>query len=77
LFGTLSHAALLLDSDFIFIESVPPRFRFTESELAWSLEALLGLRLFLLWLLDLRLIFVSLDEVGDPGETGSRDSLLA
>ena len=29
------------------------------------------------FLLDLRLIFVSLDEVGDPGETGSRDSLLA
>lgn len=76
MFGTLSHAALLLDSDFIFIESVPPRFRFTESELAWSLEALLGLRLFEC-LLDLRLIFVSLDEVGDPGETGSRDSLLA
>ena len=57
LFGTLSHAALLLDSDFIFglfwskmpllfIESGKPRFRFTESELAWSLEALLGLRLF-------------------------------
>lgn len=76
MFGTLSHAALLLDSDFIFIESGPPRFRFTESELAWSLEALLGLRLFEC-LLDLRLIFVSLDEVGDPGETGSRDSLLA
>jgi len=87
LFGTLSHAALLLDSDFIFglfwskmpllfIESGTPRFRFTESELAWSLEALLGLRLFEC-LLDLRLIFVSLDEVGDPGETGSRDSLLA
>lgn len=76
MFGTLSHAALLLDSDFIFIESVPPRFRFTESELAWSLEALFGLRLFEC-LLDLRLIFVSLDEVGDPGETGSRDSLLA
>ena len=47
LFGTFSHAALLLDSDFIFIESGTPRFRFTESELAWSLEALLGLlRLF-------------------------------
>lgn len=76
MFGTLSHVALLLDSDFIFIESAPPRFRFTESELAWSLEALLGRRLFEC-LLDLRLIFVSLDEVGDPGETGSRDSLLA